>query len=347
LVSRAAIEGSRALSRGEEMLAKGDVDGAIKWFRIAARWYVPKAPHVAEAHDRLTEIAELAETRNDVATSLAAWRASRAAILATRSFYTPHAERLEPANRAISRLMAVSEARELAPSATDEERAEFHYELLARDESPSTAWFLFAMLGFVLWLGGGFYFAFRGVSKEGQLQRRYAATSGVLIAVKTDIEFISKLSVFAGLESRVLDIVAEHGTRLTVEDGQMLFREGEPAKEMVVVVSGRLDIVKKAKDGEACIASLGPGDVAGEMSLIDIQPRSADVLAVGHTTLVALSHGDIGRIYREHPESYTLLLRNIAREISLRLRRLDTMLANIIIDIRRATGRDPGTREDG
>lgn len=155
------------------------------------------------------------------------------------------------------------------------------------------------------------------------------------------VQFISELSVFAGIEANVLELVGRLATRVECEDGEIVFREGAPAKEMVVVVSGRLDVFKKGAAGrEACIASLGPGDVAGEMSLIDIQPRSAEVRAVGDTSLVVLTHGDIGSVYKEDPEAYLLLVRNIAREISLRLRRLDETLATLILEIGKATAPD-------
>jgi hypothetical protein len=49
--------------------------------------------------------------------------------------------------------------------------------------------------------------------------------------------------------------------------------------------------------------------------------------------VAVLSHRDIANIYREDQKSYTLLLLNIAREISLRLRRLDSLVANLMCEI--------------
>jgi CRP-like cAMP-binding protein len=69
------------------------------------------------------------------------------------------------------------------------------------------------------------------------------------------------------------------------------------------------------------------------MSLIDIQPRSAAVRSVGPATLVTLAHGDLATLHREDAESYTMLVMNIAREISRRLRRVDGLLANLMIDV--------------
>jgi len=153
-----------------------------------------------------------------------------------------------------------------------------------------------------------------------------------------DVDYLRGLSVFAGLSDDALRCIGEHANRVDLKPTEVVLREGEPAKEMLVVISGTLEVVKRNASGaEACIAILGPGEVAGEMSLIDIQPRSAEVRALGASSVIVLGHGDIATIYREDQKSYTLLVLNIAREISLRLRRLDQLLADLMFDIQDIT----------
>jgi CRP-like cAMP-binding protein len=65
------------------------------------------------------------------------------------------------------------------------------------------------------------------------------------------------------------------------------------------------------------------------MSLIDIQPRSATARTLSPASLFRLSHADIARLYKAHPQVYTMLVMNIAREISRRLRVADQVLANL------------------
>lgn len=182
VVTRAVWEGRSALSRGDELSAKGDHEGAIRWWRRAARWYVPGAPHVSTAYDRLQAIAEAAEERGDTRVALAAWRGVRGSILATRSFYTPHRERLEPANRHIASLMAGVEGPAADPDRSRAERTTWHYDLLSKDESPSVMWSIVALLGFGLWIAGGGLFALRAVTKDDQLVAKTAAISGILVA---------------------------------------------------------------------------------------------------------------------------------------------------------------------
>src|SRR5262249_29578979 len=106
-------------------------------------------------------------------TALEAWRAIRSSILATRSFYTPFPARLEAANQRIAALMAEGDA--------PEKRA-WHLALLEKDESPSLPWTLLALAGFAAWVGGGFWFARRGVTAEDRLDRRTAIRAGLLVA---------------------------------------------------------------------------------------------------------------------------------------------------------------------
>ena len=87
---------------------------------------------------------------------------------------------------------ASSELRSLLDAGKSEaERQAFHLELLSRDEAPSVAWSVLAVLGFFTWVGGGFWFAFRGVTEEDRLDRRQAATAGVLVLLGLVVWMVS------------------------------------------------------------------------------------------------------------------------------------------------------------
>jgi len=182
VVTRAMWEGRSALSRGDQAQSAGQPAEAIRWWRRAARWYLPGAPHVGQAYDRLEQVARAAEERGDARTALAAWRGVRGSILATRSFYTPHSHRLDPANQRIAALMASIEGPTADPEHAEPERATWHYDQLRRDDAPSVFWSIVALLGFGVWIGGGGLFALRAVTKEDQLVAKTAAISGILVA---------------------------------------------------------------------------------------------------------------------------------------------------------------------
>ena len=189
IITRAVWEGRRALAKGDTAMANGETVKAISWWRRSARWYVPFAPHVSGAYDRLESAATKAEHNGALDVALTAWQGIRSSVLATRSFFVPHSERLDPANRRIAHLMAAWE-RELAKekssgesAAPDTERVSWHLEALSRDTAPSVVWSIVALLGFGAWIGGAIAFALRGVSKEDQLVPRIALYSGLTVAV--------------------------------------------------------------------------------------------------------------------------------------------------------------------
>jgi len=145
-----------------------------------------------------------------------------------------------------------------------------------------------------------------------------------------DRAFLSRIPIFAGLPDRVMDVIAGKLRVVQVVAGAQLLREGEHARSMFVVREGELQILKEGKGGtEYRLAVLKTGDCVGEMSLIDIQPRSATARALGPATLYVLDLAEIGKLYTSDVEAYALLVLNISREISRRLRVADEVLANM------------------
>lgn len=149
---RAVVEGRAALAEGDAALAAKRPADAIAAWESAARWYLPGAPHVGEAYERLVRFADSpgAEPRH----ALAAWRSVRSAARATRSLWTPHAEDLAAADAAIARLSAADPAGAPAAGADAAARTRWHAAQLARDPRPRPGAVALAVLGIVAWLGG-------------------------------------------------------------------------------------------------------------------------------------------------------------------------------------------------
>ena len=182
LSARALWEGRGALQEGNSLLAEGDTEGAVRLWRRAARWYLPMAPHVESAYDKLRGLALSAEEQGNTKIAVAAWTGIRSSVRATRSFYTPFADRLDEADTHIAKLMAKMEQQSDA-TANVAETEQWHLALLKRDEMPSVAWSIIALFGLALWIGGGFGFALRGVDDNDRLVPKAAGYSGAAIAV--------------------------------------------------------------------------------------------------------------------------------------------------------------------
>ncbi len=145
---------------------------------------------------------------------------------------------------------------------------------------------------------------------------------------------LRNIGLFGALSDDVLEYLS---TLLSVESppaGATLFREGEDANAMFVVINGEVEVLKRSKRAvEARVAVLGPGDWFGEMSTVDIQPRSATVRALAPSRLLRISSADLDALYRHDLRSYAIIILNLARELSRRLRVADGILADLISNV--------------
>lgn len=142
---------------------------------------------------------------------------------------------------------------------------------------------------------------------------------------------LRNLGLFGALPEALLTSLAAELEFLDLPAGSYVFREGEPGACMFVILHGDMDVLKRSRDGhDSRVATLGPGDWFGEMSIIDVQARSATVLTTSPSHLIRLTAKDLDRLYRRDLKAYSLIVLNIAREMSRRLRVADGILADLI-----------------
>jgi CRP/FNR family cyclic AMP-dependent transcriptional regulator len=143
---------------------------------------------------------------------------------------------------------------------------------------------------------------------------------------------LREIGLFGGLDETTLEILSKSLPAEQILVGQRVVAEGDAAREMFVVVSGELEVLKKTPSGgEVRVAMLGPGDWFGEMAIVDVQPRSATVRSLAPSLLVRISAEHVDKLlYRRDLKAYSLLIMNIARELSRRLRVADGILAQFV-----------------
>jgi CRP-like cAMP-binding protein len=145
---------------------------------------------------------------------------------------------------------------------------------------------------------------------------------------------LRNIGLFGALSDDVLTHLAATLTVITPSAGDIVFREGDEARDMYAVVSGEMEVLKQSRRGiDARVALLGPGDWFGEMSILDVQPRSATVRAVAPSRLVRITSADLDALYRMDLKAYSLIVLNLARELSRRLRVADGILADFVANV--------------
>ena len=155
--SRSAVQGAAAMHRADELYAVGEVDGAIALCLRAARLYVPLAPHVGAAYDRLRTIALHAELQGDEETALLAWEAVRGAGHATRTLWIPFADRVREADDHLATLLAARPTGGMQTPQSREAIAREHRTLLAPESSPRPWVLLSLYAGLGAWLLGAWH----------------------------------------------------------------------------------------------------------------------------------------------------------------------------------------------
>ena len=145
---------------------------------------------------------------------------------------------------------------------------------------------------------------------------------------------LRNIGLFGALSDEVLAFLAGMLTVVKPTIGETIFREGDEANAMYVVLAGEMEVTKKSRGAvDARVAVLGPGDWFGEMSIVDIQPRSATVRALAPGRLIRISAADLDALYRHDVRSYAIIVLNLARELSRRLRVADGILADLIANV--------------
>ncbi len=153
-----------------------------------------------------------------------------------------------------------------------------------------------------------------------------------------DLGFLQDIALFGGLNTEALRLILEVTPVVSVSKGRYFFREGDEARSMFVLHTGQVAILKTWKEHDYVLRRLGAKDCFGEMALMDLQPRSASVLAISDSTALELSARTLDQLYEAQPEQFTVLHMNMGREVSRRLRESNRQLFEAKVEARIVDG---------
>ncbi len=190
---RVLLTSRAAAIKAEQSLSAGRPDDALYHFRRAAHAYAPLNPWNDAAYDRLWQMGRKAELSGDQDRALMAYRAIRSSILAARSFYTPHPDRLEEVDGRIARLMARLPPPPVDRSKSEAQRTKEHLELLRDTPQPDPLWSLLLIIGFAGWVSACVGFIILGLDGGLALRGRPAAVSGAVFVAGLALWFLGLL----------------------------------------------------------------------------------------------------------------------------------------------------------
>ena len=142
-----------------------------------------------------------------------------------------------------------------------------------------------------------------------------------MLASRPIVESLAAIPFFVGLDAAALERVASGARSRRFRRGEVIFHVGDPGDALFVIVSGDVKISLPSETGdEAILATLRPGDVFGELALLDGAPRSATATALTPTDTVVLPRDRFRELIATEAGVRDALLASLAGE----LRRLTT-----------------------
>ena len=127
---------------------------------------------------------------------------------------------------------------------------------------------------------------------------------------------LRRVPLFAGLEEAELERFSRVAVPRSYPSGTRVFHEGDHSDACYIVRSGSFRVTREYSDGRAItLATIGPGDIFGELAMFDGEVRSASVEALGDGELLALPAGDVRALLSRHPEITVKLVAALVRRL--------------------------------
>lgn len=140
------------------------------------------------------------------------------------------------------------------------------------------------------------------------------------------IELLRQMAAFGGLKTESLNLILADSANRIIKEGEFFFHAGDSADSLFILESGSVVIQRDWQGAPIELGQLHAGDCFGEMSLIDFQPRSASVKAQSDCQAIEIPTRVLRALYQQDVEQYAMIMMNLGREVSRRLRAADQRL---------------------
>ena len=107
-----------------------------------------------------------------------------------------------------------------------------------------------------------------------------------------DEKRFKEIPIFSNLSDEEAHRLAAFATETSISEGHMLMKEGDYSVELIAIEEGKADVIQDGKK----VATLGKGDLIGEMGLLERRQRNADVVAATSMRVIKLTHWEIRRM---------------------------------------------------
>lgn len=132
---------------------------------------------------------------------------------------------------------------------------------------------------------------------------------------------LQKYSLFGGVLPEQIERIQPLLGHQSFAKGEKAMREGEPNDRIYFIMSGRVEVERKG----VSIVELGEGETFGEMELLDTMPAIASIKVLEPLETVTITNRAVYEISKIDLKAFSLIIMNLARDLSRRLRRMDEL----------------------
>jgi CRP/FNR family cyclic AMP-dependent transcriptional regulator len=125
------------------------------------------------------------------------------------------------------------------------------------------------------------------------------------------IEMLERASLWSGLDRKDLKFIVKLSKERKYETGDVIVRKGEVTVGFYLILDGSVEIMSNG----TTLSKLGPGQFFGEMSVVDNQPRSADVVAIEPSRCLVLTAWSFNALISKHPKIALKILQEFVRRL--------------------------------
>jgi CRP-like cAMP-binding protein len=120
--------------------------------------------------------------------------------------------------------------------------------------------------------------------------------------LSSKLSVLRKQPIFCDLDPEALDQLCRYAKHTTLKRGTTIVSKGDPGNSLIVVVSGTIKISVSSPDGRSAILNLiGPGEIFGEVAVLDGQARTADATANSNCEIYVIDRRDFIPFVRSQP----------------------------------------------
>jgi len=138
-----------------------------------------------------------------------------------------------------------------------------------------------------------------------------------------DALVLIKYSLFGGLTEEQIESIIPLMIQEQFGPGEFIITEGKPNDKIYFLIEGQVEVTKK----DTVLSRFDEGEAFGEMEVLDVMAAAATIKSLSKVTLMSISNKALREIYKLDVKIFSLIIMNLARDLSRRLRKADEKLA--------------------